>query len=355
MVIIIAVRNYNDHMMPQHSRDGEAELVSLIDFIMAARPAEPVEWQGWEIGPVPGGRNNLLYRALREGRDLAVKITRRDARDRAGREYHGLALMAAHAPGLAPIPYLFDRDRWTQPVVVQAWLDGAAVEKIDDPDGWSHLAGHYAALHRITPDRVEPALRAPLRPAVLNFCTAREGVEYVLDDLDRLPEEARPPGLGELAVLLAQVSFPEWPTSPRVFGRCDPNLANFLQVGPARPWASVDWENSGWLDPAFELGDLMTHPCYRSAAPADWQQYLACCASLYPYDRHLITRMLSYRAILLVRWAVVFARFWYQRDHSRAGHDRLVEWPDAWWQSLPFEFERYRQMAEQALSFVGPF
>jgi len=86
MVIIIAVRNYNDHMMPQHSRDGEAELVSLIDFIMAARPAEPVEWQGWEIGPVPGGRNNLLYRALREGRDLAVKITRRDARDRAGRE-----------------------------------------------------------------------------------------------------------------------------------------------------------------------------------------------------------------------------------------------------------------------------
>lgn len=337
--------------MTPHPRDDESELVSLIDFIMAAHPVEPIQWRGWEVSPVSGGRNNLLYRAVCDGRDLAVKVTRRDARDRAGREYHGLALMAAHAPDLAPVPYLLERDRWTQPVVAQGWLDGAAVEQIDDPDGWSRLAGYYAALHRITPGMVEPALCAPLRPAVLNFCTAREGVEYVLAELGRLPEEARPPGLDELAALLVQASFPAWPTSPRVFGRCDPNLANFLQIGFDRSWVSVDWENSGWLDPAFELGDLMTHPCYRSAAPADWQQYLACCASLHPQDRHLITRMLSYRAILLVRWAGVFARFWHERDHPQPGHHRLVEWPDGWWQSLPFEFERYRQMAEQALSY----
>lgn len=336
------------------ANDGETEISALVDFIEAARPVEPQQWGGWLVRPVSGGRNNLLFRVTQGAgkpgqRDLAVKLTRRDARDRAGREYHGLALLAAHAPGLAPQPCLLERDRWPQPVVVQTWMDGSPVAQLHGPPDWLHLAEYYAAVHRLRPETVDPALAAQVRPSALTFFTAREGVDYVLAELDRLPAEGRPPGLDALATRLAETPFPQWPAPARVFGRCDPNIANFLWVKTDHAMASVDWENSGWLDPAFELGDLMTHPCYRVAASGEWQHYLSCCAALHPDDPHLVTRIRAFRAILLVRWAGIFARYWYERDYPQVGQNRLVALPEDWLQSLPGEYAYYQAAAEQTL------
>jgi hypothetical protein len=39
----------------------------------------------------------------------------------------------------------------------------------------------------------------------------------------------------------------------------------------AGAWASVDWENSGWGDAAFEIADMMTHPAYVTVPAALWE------------------------------------------------------------------------------------
>ncbi len=52
----------------------------------------------------------------------------------------------------------------------------------------------------------------------------------------------------------------------------DPNILNFVRL--PHGWASVDWENSGWGDPAFELADLMAHPADTSVSPEAWTEIL---------------------------------------------------------------------------------
>jgi len=52
-----------------------------------------VRWQRWRIARLTGGANNRLYRATGDKGEFAIKFTLRDARDRAGREYHALAAL----------------------------------------------------------------------------------------------------------------------------------------------------------------------------------------------------------------------------------------------------------------------
>ena len=79
--------------------------------------------------------------------------------------------------------------------------------------------------------------------------------------------------------------------------RVDPNTLNFVR----RPntWASVDWENAGWGDPAFEIADLITHPAYADVPPERWgwliDAYCAHCG-----DPSGATRIRVYRLLMQV-------------------------------------------------------
>lgn len=99
-----------------------AQLHPLLDTLAAQGDATTIG--GWKITPLAGGANNELYRATGERGDIVVKFTRRDERDRAGREYAALRLLHERAPGLAPRPVLLDRGRYARPVVVQTWIPG---------------------------------------------------------------------------------------------------------------------------------------------------------------------------------------------------------------------------------------
>ena len=95
-----------------------AQLHPLLDTLAAQGDAATTG--GWNITPLAGGANNKPYRATGELGDIVVKFTRRDERDRAGREYAALRLLQERAPGLAPRPVLLDRERYARPVVVQS-------------------------------------------------------------------------------------------------------------------------------------------------------------------------------------------------------------------------------------------
>src|SRR6187551_905801 len=102
-----------------------APFLPLLDHLERSTAVVDGEWREWRIACVDGAGNNLLLRATSGTHDLAIKFTIRDARDRAGREYNALLALQQAGLKLAPAPLWLDRDSYTQPVIVQSWLEGA--------------------------------------------------------------------------------------------------------------------------------------------------------------------------------------------------------------------------------------
>jgi hypothetical protein len=329
-------------------------LSSLIDFLATDLPASPCEYTGWRIVPVTGGFNNRLFRASGPAGDLAIKFTRRDARDRAGREFQALALLQALGLDLAPRPVLLERERWPLPVVVQTWEEGLSFDEPPaSPAEWQRLLEHYAAIHGV---RQDPARMLPL--AVLTFPDAHSAVEAILLEMEPLLQAGQPSArpwqadlrVADLRVLagrLAAARFPAWPAPIYTLARCDPAAPNFLRRDG--PWLSVDWENSGWGDPAFEIGELLAHPSYRPLDPAAREFVLQTAADLHPQDPAFRLRARVYEAIVLVRWAGLLARYWRERDLGRPDTTRLARWPEEWWAALPEAFRAGLAQAHAAL------
>jgi hypothetical protein len=74
-------------------------------------------------------------------------------------------------------------------------------------------------------------------------------------------------------------------------------------------WASVDWENSGWGEPAFEIVDLMTHLAYLDMPEARWEALIAQYTRL-SVDHHAPEKIATFLPLMLIWWGVtnLFAR-----------------------------------------------
>jgi aminoglycoside phosphotransferase (APT) family kinase protein len=319
-------------------------LRSLLDHLAGGTRREDGRWREWQITPIAGGRNNLLYRATSPDADLAIKFTVRDERDRAGREYGALAALRAAGLAIAPEPILLDRSGYGQPVVVQSWLEGevtAAPPATDDE--WQRLAQHLAGVHTVTPGRVQQELPW----TTINANTAEEGRRRVREQADRIPAEAQPAALRALLARFEASRFPEWPPAPVTLCRLDNNITNYIRR--RGPWASVDWEYSGWGDPAFDVANLLTHVTVQEAAASRRTSFAGCYCSLAA-DESAAVRIRVYYDILVVWWAARLARFLY--EIPRGQDQRLAEWPAGWQADYEAKYERYLRLAE--LTYAGP-
>jgi aminoglycoside phosphotransferase (APT) family kinase protein len=313
----------------------------LLDYLDAEAPQSPGLHAGWRIVPVAGGANNLLYRATSAAADYAVKFTVRDGRDRAGREYAALSLLEQAGLQIAPRAIALERERYRQPVVVQAWLDGAVLT--GPPDGaadWQALLDHYCLIHRLSP--ADTSL--PIAEATLNVSSGPAGRLLIGEHVAKIPPEERPPALDRLLRRFEAWVAPSWPDPPRAFCRVDPNWRNFIRR--SSDWASVDWENSGWGDPAFELADMMTHPAYIHVAGKRWDWLLAAYAERRQ-DPGAILRTRTYRTILLVWWVVRWVRYLY--EVPRGLDPRLAARPVDWRSNALAQYDRYLGLAGAAL------
>jgi aminoglycoside phosphotransferase (APT) family kinase protein len=316
-------------------------LLPLLDDL-ATFPADG-EQGGWHIVRIMGGHNNIVYRALGEHGDYAAKFTRRDGRDRAGREDTALRLLHEQRLDIAPSPIWFDRDRYAQPVVVQTWLPGPVCNAPPPDDaGWMRLLAHYATLHTIVPG----ATALPVLPAALTFTTAATCHVRTRASLARIAPEQTTDRLRTMAEQLDRLDLPSWPEPALTFCRVDPNTPNFVRrVGP---WASVDWENSGWGDPAFEIADLLAHPAYLGVSDARKTWAITTYAALRA-DKTFILRARTYYVLLLADWAAYFAR---ASGQPAAGRDpaRLVPRPDEWHAGIAERARIYLDLALAALA-----
>ena len=316
-----------------------APFLPLLDHLASSAAVADGEWREWRIARVAGAGNNLLFRATSATRDLAIKFTIRDQRDRAGREYAALLALQQAKLAIAAEPLWLDRDRYTQPVVVQSWLEGAvlAAPPVHD-DEWRCLLDHYLAIHTLT-----PASGIALAPAVLNMTSAKDGLDRIRQQLAYLPQAEQPASLRELVQNVEAAPLPSWPAPPLALCRVDPNTLNFVR----RPgdWASVDWENAGWGDPAFELADLITHPAYLDVPPERWEWLIdAYCARCG--DPGAASRLRVYWPLMLVWWVARLARTLY--EVPRGGDQRLVARPDGWLEDMRAKYERYLALARAA-------
>ena len=321
-------------------------LLSLIEHLDGTRPGADEIWRGWRIAPVAGGANNLVYRATRQLADYAVKFTRRDERDRAGREYAALSALQQAGLRIAPEPIWLDRDRYKQPVVVQSWITGEAFSRPPQSDAeWAALLEHYGVIHAVTPDRTAVALMT----GVLNVSSGEAGKALVREHVGRLPAEAQPGSLQDLLARFDDWSPPHWPASPCTLVRVDGNWRNFLRRGEGL--ASVDWENSGWGDPAFELGELAVHPAYEDVPGWRWEQFAASYAQRRD-DPTLALRVQTYTTIMLVWWVVRWARYLYEAP--RGLDERLVSRAAGWLAEVEQQYDRYLAQAEARLAGYQP-
>lgn len=260
-----------------------------------------------------------------------------DERDRAGREYAALSLLHKLGEQLAPEPVLLEQKRYFRPVVVQTWLTGEALlESPRSVAAWKPLLAYYAALHCVRPTRGEGNVSRALHTAT----NATEAKALVRQHSSRLPRQAYPPGLYELLGRFERWIGPRW-SEPRLsLCRIDPNVTNFVRT--ANGLRSVDWENSGWGDPAFEIADLLAHPAYGPAST----ETLAWVSERYAEiteDGAVSARIATYFPVVLGYWVVRFARTLY--EVPRGLDERLVARPESWRDDVTRKYRTYLELA----------
>lgn len=319
----------------------QATFTPLLHHLANQRPTEELSWQTWQIKPITGGWNNLLYRATNEIGDFAIKFCVNDARDRAGREFSALCALREVGLNVAPQPILLERTSFAQPVVVQSWLPGEVSNRIPKDDSeWQQWVDHLLEIHSVTPRRATIALL----PGVINASTVTASFALIEEQLARIPISEQPNELQELYQQLLQTVFPSWDAAPTALCRVDCNLLNFVRQ-PDR-WLSVDWENSGWGDPAFEIADLITHVANRDVPQDRWQWLIDayCTAS---NDEMLRLRIEMHRRIRLVWYAVRLYRYLYEMP--RGLDQRLTALPEGWQADIREKYESYLELSAQVL------
>lgn len=314
----------------------------LLTHLASQQSAIRSEWHGWQIWPIGGGSNNVVYRVQGEVGDFAVKFTMRDQRDRAGREYG--ALSALHQAGLliAPEPILLERERYEQPVVVQRWLEGEVKGTPPTSEAeWCHLLEHYLTMHRLTPAQTDVEL-----PTVVLHADSLKGCrQLVRGQLALLPAEAQPIELQRLIERWQKSPLSNFAYAPQALCRGDGNILNMIR----RPnkWLSVDWEYAGWGDPAFSIAELITHPAYISVPPARWRWFIEHYCASQENDSSAALRIEAYRQTMLIWWVIRFARLLY--EVPRGQDKRLARRPSGWLAGKKVEYQHYLARAQESL------
>lgn len=150
--------------------------------------------------------------------------------------------------------------------------------------------------------------------------SAEDAKARVSQQLALLADEAHDESIARLIQQMETTRFPEWEPPQMTLCRVDPNILNFIRRDHI--WLSVDWENAGWGDAAFEIADLMAHPSYIQVAPTRWDWVIGQYCRLMN-DPQMETRIRTYHRIMLVWWVVRCARYLY--DIPRGRDPRLVD------------------------------
>ena len=253
------------------------------------------ELGGWVVTEAARGYNGIVFRARSADADLAVKVSQLDERDRAGREHDSFALLADRGVTVAPEPKGVVRSPGGIPVAVllAGWRSGNPVEQEPAPSSpvWRAIVEAYAAVHKVELDgaNVRAAVLGVDLPQVVGDMRRRAKAggdttsEPLIDAAERSIEPAPPTGRGRRLI------------------HCDANLANVLIDGERT--TIVDWENSGWGDPCFDVANIVMTPQFADRPFAGWEPLFATHAELLGDDA-LADRTRAHARVMAAWWVV---------------------------------------------------
>jgi thiamine kinase-like enzyme len=284
-----------------------------------------------EVTRVSGGANNAIFRMELGGQAYACKLCVDDERHRSSREYQSLRLLAHLEMDLAPAPVGLDESLaiFPFPAVIYRWLPGFSLQPPLDQGKLEALLDSLQRLHSCRPEHVpdfhlqeawfhwfdfDPYLKEldellNLFGAWIGECGA-EGKD-IFWRLTRLVELCQ-------ARLTGSRTDPSRRAVPACLCRVDTNLANAIWCHDERlRW--VDWEYSGWGDPAMELADVRWHAALvgLSDEQHDWlrQNYRPATA-----DRQFAARLAAWDCLMAARWPfLILRRLWSEAN----GPDRV--------------------------------
>ncbi|MDY6876204.1 MAG: aminoglycoside phosphotransferase family protein [Chloroflexota bacterium] len=302
-------------------------------MVAAARAAGADVWTERDVTVrhVTGGANNALYRIETDGRYFACKLCVADERRRTAREYGALRLLQAAGLDVAPRPLWLDESRTIVPfpAVVYRWLIG---EHLSPSPAAQQLAALLESYHRIhtlrqcdhdsfglpdawfhwfdfAPYLVE--LDSFLAEYGAWLATTEPDGQYLRDRLAQLVD-----GCAQ-ALTTASVD-PGRECVPLCLCRVDPNLANGVWGQDSRlRW--VDWEYSGWGDPALDLAELRWHAALAELS-APQQAWLRENYRRPAGDPGFGERLVVWDRLLATRWPFLILRWLWSEHH---GSDRV--------------------------------
>jgi thiamine kinase-like enzyme len=331
-----------------------------LEVVAAAHAAGEPTCSAGDVSVVrlDGGFNNALYLIETGDQQVGCKLCVIDRRHRAAREYGALCLLQAAGLDIAPQPLALDESCRVLPfpAVLYQWLAGEPVPSSPSqaqlaalleslhrmqglhpsaamPDAWFHWFdfGRYLDEMDSLSARYDPWLRAH----------DPEGPELT-DRISRLRDHCA-------AVVASTSADPGRRNVPLRLCRSDTNLANAIWGADGRVrW--VDWEFSGWGDPALELAELRWHAGYvgLSSAQHTWlRRHYRRPAG----DAGFEERLAVWDCLIVTRWCqLVLRTFW----SAYNGPDRpRLTWPDLEPGQLRLRLVHFVERAEEFMDSAG--
>jgi thiamine kinase-like enzyme len=345
-------------------------LQDILRVVNEARNQGLDEYQqaAWRVERIRGGMNNALYRVKSGEAVFACKLCVLDERRRAEREYTALELLHQRGIDIAPKPVGIDRSGSSvlYPAVVYEWCEGSPMNPERNSSHLHILLDSVQSMHACRPEPDDRRrLRIPVQKAWFHWFERTPYIDELSDFMEkyapwlrrisnegqalskRLERLVRAGGerLAGMPVAL------DCEALPLCFCHVDPNSNNAI-LGADGQVRWVDWEYSGWGDPALDLAEYRWHIAYAGLS-ASQQAWFREAYQPAQDDINFMQRLAFWDGLLAVRWPLLLLRWLWSREH---GPDRMrlstveAEKTDLWGR-LVWLIERAEQFYTRPFGF----
>jgi aminoglycoside phosphotransferase (APT) family kinase protein len=257
-----------------------------------------------------------------------------DGRQRAAREFGALNALHTARADIAPDPIAIDTSKTIlpYPMVIYRWAEGAPLQA---PIGTAQLREFLDSYHQL--HSVKPASHPTFQLTAwfhwFDFKAYLDEIQELADLYTPWLAKQKPDGnaladrlrgcIAACASLLAKTDIsPKQEQIPLRLMRVDPNSANAI-LAPDGHIRWVDWEYSGWGDPALDLAELRWHAALQPLGNAALQ-WLRANYRLSFEDPGFYDRLHIWDHILATRWPLLILRALWS-SHNGPDRERLSQ------------------------------
>ena len=283
-----------------------------------------------KVRRIHGGGNNALYRIEVDGQCYACKLCVADVRSRAQREFYALHTLRKAGMDVAPEPVGLDASCVAVPfpAVIYRWLKGNALRPPLSAGHLRALLDSVQVIHSLRPNECPVEIRdawfhwfdAEPYFSELALFLEEYGSWLAVTDADGPTLRRRLAALVKHCVHTAKTIDVDLSREsvPICLCHVDPNLKNTV-IGHDGRLRWVDWEYSGWGDPALDLAEFRWHASLE-ALTASQQNWLRDHYRRPSNDVEFDQRLHMWDLILSARWPFLILRGYKSQFH---GPDRV--------------------------------